>query len=86
MKNFLLISMLLMCSFLGAKGEVGPNFYVYLCFGQSNMEGNATPETVDYQNIDQRFQMLACVDFSNPAWDCGKLEGQRGTGDSYTNE
>ena len=22
----------------------------------------------------------------NPAWDCGKLEGQRGTGDFYTNE
>ncbi len=67
MKHFLSTSMLLLCSLLGAKGEVDPNFYVYLCFGQSNMEGNATPETIDYQNIDQRFQMLACVDFSNPA-------------------
>ena len=43
-----------------------PNFYVYLCFGQSNMEGNATPETIDYQNINPRFQTLACVNFTNP--------------------
>ena len=42
-----------------------PNFFVYLCFGQSNMEGNATPESVD-QTVDPRFQTLACVDFSNP--------------------
>lgn len=72
MKNFFLTSMLLMSSFLGAKGEVDPNFYVYLCFGQSNMEGNAIPETVDYQNIDPRFQMLACVNFSNPARTMGQ--------------
>ena len=52
-----------------------PNFYVYLCFGQSNMEGNATPEAIDYQNIDPRFQMLACVNFSNP---------QRTMGEWYT--
>ena len=42
-----------------------PQFYVYLCFGQSNMEGNATPEAQD-KTVDPRFQMLACVDFSNP--------------------
>ena len=24
-----------------------PNFYIFLCFGQSNMEGNARPEAVD---------------------------------------
>ena len=72
MKHFLSTSMLLLCSLLGAKGEVNPHFYVYLCFGQSNMEGNATPEAVDYQNIDPRFQMLACVDFSNPARTMGQ--------------
>ncbi len=42
-----------------------PNFYVYLCFGQSNMEGNATPEDQD-QTVDPRFQTLACVNFSSP--------------------
>lgn len=72
MKNFFLTSMLLMCSLLGAKGEVDPNFYVYLCFGQSNMEGNATPESVDYENISPRFQTLACVDFQNPARTMGQ--------------
>ena len=45
--------------------NVDPNFYVYLCFGQSNMEGNATPEAVD-QTVDPRFQTLACVNFSSP--------------------
>ena len=61
-----------MSSLLGAKGEVDPNFYVYLCFGQSNMEGNAAPESVDYENISPRFQMLACVDFQNPARTMGQ--------------
>ena len=42
-----------------------PQFYVYLCFGQSNMEGNATAEAQD-KTVDPRFQMLACVDFSSP--------------------
>jgi GH35 family endo-1,4-beta-xylanase len=42
------------------------NFYVYLCFGQSNMEGNATPEAIDKTNVDPRFQTLACVNFSSP--------------------
>ena len=42
-----------------------PQFYVYLCFGQSNMEGNATPEAQD-KKVDPRFQMMACVDFTSP--------------------
>lgn len=39
-----------------------PNFYVFLCFGQSNMEGNARPEEAD-KTVDPRFQMMAAVDF-----------------------
>ena len=27
-----------------------PNFYIFLCFGQSNMEGNARPEAVDLES------------------------------------
>ena len=42
-----------------------PNFYIYLCFGQSNMEGNATPESVD-KTVNKRFQMLAAQNFTNP--------------------
>ncbi len=43
-----------------------PDFHVYLCFGQSNMEGNAEPEAEDYENVPERFQMMAAVNFSNP--------------------
>ena len=42
-------------------------FHIYLCFGQSNMEGNATPEAMDKKDVDPRFQMLACVNFNNPS-------------------
>jgi hypothetical protein len=36
-------------------------FFIYLCFGQSNMEAGVRPEPQD-DNIDPRFQMLATVD------------------------
>ena len=40
-----------------------PNFHIYLCFGQSNMEGNAAIESQDLKGISTRFQMMAAVDF-----------------------
>ena len=43
------------------------DFHIYLCFGQSNMEGNATPETQDKTGISDRFKMMAAVDFSSPS-------------------
>jgi len=39
-----------------------PNFYIFLCFGQSNMEGFPGVEDQD-KTVDERFKMLACVDF-----------------------
>ena len=42
-----------------------PNFQIYICFGQSNMEGNAMIEPQDRQGISTRFKMLAAVDFNN---------------------
>lgn len=42
-----------------------PNFHVYLCFGQSNMEGNAAVEAVDKTNVPDRFKMLAAVNFGS---------------------
>ena len=43
---------------LAIKAEVDPNFYIYLCFGQSNMEGNAKAEsmdnTVEYRHTAQK--------------------------------
>lgn len=42
-----------------------PNFHIYLCFGQSNMEGNAAIEAKDRTGVDPRFQMMAAVDMPN---------------------
>ncbi len=39
-----------------------PNFHIYLCFGQSNMEGNAAIEDQDRQYVNPRFKMMAAVD------------------------
>ena len=49
-----------------------PETHVYLCFGQSNMEGNARIEDVDRQNIDPRFTMMAAVDFPQMKRKMGK--------------
>ena len=37
------------------------NFYIFLCIGQSNMEGNARIEAQD-TTVDPRFQVMAAVD------------------------
>ncbi len=39
------------------------NLFVFLCFGQSNMEGFPGVEQQDKTNVDARFQVLATVDF-----------------------
>ena len=39
-----------------------PDFHIYLCFGQSNMEGNAPIEYQDCEKVDPRFRMMAAVD------------------------
>ena len=57
---------------IGVPDSADPNFQIYLCFGQSNMEGNATPEAQDYENVPERFQVMAAVNFSNPKREMGK--------------
>ena len=64
-RNLFAIGVLLATNFMAAKADVDPNFHIYLCFGQSNMEGNAQWEAVD-NDVDARFQMLATTDFNNP--------------------
>jgi hypothetical protein len=44
------------------KQKPDPKFFIYLCFGQSNMEAGARPEKQDSSPVDKRFQMLAAVD------------------------
>lgn len=46
--------------------EPDPNFYIYLCYGQSNMEGNALVENIDRKDIPERFRMMAAVNYNNP--------------------
>jgi alpha-L-fucosidase len=41
------------------------NLFVFLCFGQSNMEGFPGIEPQDKTPVDDRFQVLAAVDFPN---------------------
>ena len=41
-----------------------PNFHIYLCFGQSNMEGQGVIEAQD-KNVDNRFQVLQALDCPN---------------------
>ena len=66
MKKLFLTALVALSSFLGVKGEVDPNFYIYICFGQSNMEGNAQWEAQDVGNVDPRFKMLATCNFDSP--------------------
>ena len=41
------------------------NFHIFLCFGQSNMEGNARIEPQDSVGVSDRFLNLSAVDFSD---------------------
>ena len=65
MRKLLLTCMLSLGFMYSANAEVDPNFYIYICFGQSNMEGNAQWEAQDV-GVDPRFQMLATCNFDNP--------------------
>jgi hypothetical protein len=47
------------------------NFHIYLCFGQSNMEGNAKFEAQD-TTVNKRFQVLSAVDCPELGRDKGK--------------
>ena len=62
MKQFTLFRILLTMLFLLpaslVKAEVDPNFYIFLCFGQSNMEGAARPEAQDLASPGPRFLLM----------------------------
>jgi len=47
------------------------NFYIFLCFGQSNMEGNARIQAQDTVNVDPRFKVMETID-------CDKLDRTKG--------
>lgn len=64
MKRGLILLLALLVFATNGFAEPDPNFYIFLCFGQSNMEGFPGVEDQD-KTVDKRFQMLATVDFPN---------------------
>ena len=67
MKKFKLILVFAVLLFVTSgsfaqKQKPDQKFFIYLCFGQSNMEAGARPEKQDSGMVDKRFQMLATVD------------------------
>ena len=71
MKKILYAILFVALPIIQMKAEVDPNYYIYLCFGQSNMEGNAAAESIDTQ-VSARFKMLATCNFDNPSRALGR--------------
>lgn len=78
MKRTLIITI---CACLTATGAMAQEkntdvpdekFHIFLCFGQSNMEGNARIEQQDREGVDERFLMMAATD--NP--EMGRTKGK----------
>lgn len=65
MKN-IITAAALFCVSVTASAQ-NPDFHIYLCLGQSNMEGNARVEAVDTVNVPERFRVMATTDFENPS-------------------
>lgn len=60
MKKILITALLLLGTMVSKAQD--PDFHIYLCFGQSNMEGNARIEQQDLEGVSDRFMMMAAVD------------------------
>jgi hypothetical protein len=53
-----------------ALADPDPNFYIFLCFGQSNMESGGRMDAAD-RTVDKRFQVMADFDAPNRGWKKG---------------
>ncbi|MFY9153552.1 MAG: sialate O-acetylesterase [Prolixibacteraceae bacterium] len=72
-KNIPVLKFVLVCGILLSSINAfsqDSNFYIYLCFGQSNMEGQGTIETQD-RTVDPRFKVMEAVSCSN----LGRVKG-----------
>ncbi len=69
MKKVIILVTLLLCTGYAAANP-DPNFYIFLCFGQSNMDGAGQIESQD-QTVNDRFQMMATMNDS-------KLDREKG--------
>ncbi|MEN6307868.1 MAG: sialate O-acetylesterase [Anaerohalosphaeraceae bacterium] len=70
LKLYILFSLIVLA--VNTFADSDPNFYIFLCFGQSNMEGFPGIEEQDKTSVDKRFQVLAAVDFP----DLGRTKGK----------
>lgn len=70
MKKVLIFAYLLSLSIVMSAQD--KNFHIYLCLGQSNMEGNAKFEAQDTCEVDNRFRVMAAVDCP----ELGRVKGQ----------
>lgn len=61
-KTFILLLSALMLAPVALMAEPDPNFHIYICIGQSNMEGNPRPEAKDLENVSPRFLTMQAVD------------------------
>ncbi|MCQ2112422.1 MAG: alpha-L-arabinofuranosidase [Bacteroidaceae bacterium] len=63
-KNIAMMALVAMFAVASAANaqKPDPNFFIYLCFGQSNMEAGAAPAEQDKNFTDERFQFMAAVD------------------------
>lgn len=52
----------LLTAALAVTAKPDPNFHIYICIGQSNMEGNPRPEQQDLEGISPRFMTMNAVD------------------------
>ena len=70
MKKLLIAGMVFLATGLNVFSQ-DPNFYIFLCFGQSNMEGAGKIEAQD-TIVDSRFQVMEAVDCENLGREKGK--------------
>ena len=61
-KKWLLLTLVTVLATIGHGFSQDQKFYIFLCFGQSNMEGNAKIQPQDTMNVDPRFLELQAVD------------------------
>lgn len=71
MKAKIILSAILILSVIASFSQ-DKKFYIFLAFGQSNMEGNAPVRPEDTVGIDPRFKVMEAVDCSNLGREKGK--------------
>jgi hypothetical protein len=68
MKSICFLLAILLSSGANALADPDPNFHIYLCFGQSNMESGGRMNEAD-RNVDDRFLVMADFDNADRGWE-----------------